>query len=229
MPARTLLAIIAAFMTAACARTIANLSPAPGASVAEGAGKGAVATVDGVRVTARAEAWRWDPSDLKSKVTPMLLELRNDGQIPIQVRYKGISLTDSQGHRFNVMPPYDINATVTEAEEIENPLYGFSRFAIAPYLSRWYPRMLRYDGRFLYDGSYYSPYLTRYHEIHLPTADMVQRALPEGVLSPGGTAAGFVYFEALDRDAGTVTLSFDVVDAQTDTAVGTARVPFVAR
>jgi hypothetical protein len=57
----------------------------------------------------------------------------------------------------------------------------------------------------------------------------VQRALPEGMLSPGGKAEGFVYFEALDRDAGTVTISVDVVDAHSGETVGTARIPFVAR
>jgi hypothetical protein len=65
-----------------------------------------------------------------------------------------------------------------------NPLYGFDRFAIAPYLSRWYPRFTPYGGTFAYDPAYYTPYVDAYQDIRLPTVDMVQRALPEGVLSP---------------------------------------------
>jgi hypothetical protein len=228
MHVRTLL-ITGALLTAACARTVAKLSPAPGATVAQGPGEGAMATAAGVRVTARAEAWQWDPSDLKAKVTPILLELQNDGANPVLVRYNRISLTDEQGHHFNVMPPYDINATVTEAERVENPFYGFDRFAVAPYLSRWYPRLLRYNGNFAYDATYYSPYLTEYHQVHLPTTDMIQRALPEGVLSAGGRVSGFVYFQKLDRDAGRLTLAIDVVNAQSGSVLGTAQIPFVAR
>jgi len=58
---------------------------------------------------------------------------------------------------------------------------------------------------------------------------MVQRALPEGVLSPGGTAEGFVYFQALHRDAHSLTLAVDVVDANTNAVIGTAQIPFVAK
>jgi hypothetical protein len=64
---------------------------------------------------------------------------------------------------------------------------------------------------------------------HHFTADRVQRALPEGVLSPGGTAMGFVYLESLDRGARTLTLEVEMVDANTNAALGTARIPFVTR
>ncbi|HTE46103.1 MAG TPA: hypothetical protein VK636_12705 [Gemmatimonadaceae bacterium] len=213
---------------AACTRTIAKLSPAPGTNVVEGAGKGAAATVADVRVVARAGAWQWQPRDLETKATPILLELRNDAKYPVSVRYNRISLTDADGHRFAVMAPYDVDGSLSEAYTVRNPFYGFDRFTVAPYLSRWYPRFSRYAGAFALDRSYYSPYATRYREIKLPTVDMVQRALPEGVLSPGGHATGFVYFEALHRDAKTLTLTVDIVDASTGELVNTAHIPFVA-
>jgi hypothetical protein len=216
-------------LAAACSRTVARLSPAPGVAVVPGPGAGASTTVDGIQVIARAEAWKWNPTDLSTKVTPLLLELQNNGNREVLIRYNQIWLTDAAGHRFNVMPPYDINATVTQAYTIENPFYGFRGFAIAPYLSRWYPRMLRYRGAFAYDPAYYSPYITRYAQVQLPTVDMVQRALPEGVLSPNGHAEGFVYFEALRPDAGTVTLAVNLLDASNGSLIGTAEIPFVAR
>ena len=141
-----------------------------------GPGNGATASAAGVRVIARAEAWQWDPADLKSKATPILIDLQNDSAVPVAIRFSHIFLTDADGHRFNAMPPYDVNGTVTETQRIENPLYGFDRFAVAPYLSPWYPRLLRYQGTFAYDRAYYSPYLTRYADVKLPTVDMVQRA-----------------------------------------------------
>jgi hypothetical protein len=182
-----------------------------------------------VRIVARADAWEWNPRDLWTEVTPILLELQNDGDQPMLIRYNRIVLTDSLGHRFNVMPPYDIGGTITESETVQAPFYGFSGFTVAPYLSRWYPRISRYDGAFDYDASYYSPYMTAYRTVHLPTTDMVQRALPEGVLAPGGRASGFIYFEALHRDARVVTLAIDVVNPATRAAVGVVRIPFVAK
>ncbi len=222
------LAIAAVVATVGCGRTQAVLTPAPTATPVNGPGQGAVATTSGLRVEARAQAWQWGPEDLDTKVTPILLDLHNDGPAPIAIRYNRIALTDSLGHHFAAMPPYDTDGKLTEAYTVQNPFYGFDRFAIAPYLSRWYPRFLRYDGAFAYDPTYYTPYVTRYRKVSLPTVDMVQRALPEGVLSPGGRASGFVYFEPLDRDARTVTLAVDVIDARSGARLGVVRIPFLA-
>ena len=229
MQIKTFVLFAAAIAAAGCSRTIARLSPAPGVITVPGPGQGASATAAGVQVVARTQAWQWNPQDLATKATPILLQLTNNSARPILVRYNHISLTDADGHRFNVMPPYDINGTVSQAFTIQNPYYGFNRFAVAPYLARWYPRFSRYDGAFRYDATYYSPYVTDYERVRLPTVDMVQRALPEGVLSPGGTAEGFVYFQALHRDAHSLTLAVDVVDANTNAVIGTAQIPFVAK
>jgi hypothetical protein len=221
--------VLSATLLAGCSRTIARLTPAPGVATVPGPGQGASATVDGVNVIARAQAWQWNPTDLYTKATPILLELQNNGNRAVMVRYNHIWLTDAAGHRFNVMPPYDINGTVAQAFEVQNPYYGFNRFMLAPYLGRWYPRFARYNGAFAYDPAYYSPYFTAYQRVRLPTVDMVQRALPEGVLEAGGHAEGFVYFEALHKDARALTLSVDIVDAATGSPVGTATIPFVAK
>jgi len=229
MQIKSLAIAVAAIVVAGCSRTIARLSPAPGAMSVPGPGQGASATVGGVQVVARAQAWQWDPQDLSTKATPILIQLMNNSARSVLVRYNRISLTDEAGHHFNVMPPYDVNGSVSQAFTIHNPYYGFNRFAIAPYLSRWYPRFSRYDGAFRYDATYYSPYVTDYERVRLPTVDMVQRALPEGVLAPGGSAEGFVYFQALHKDAHSLTLAVDIVDASTNAVIGTAQIPFIAK
>ena len=223
-----IVAIACAAGVAGACRTQAKLTPAPGAEVVGGRGRGAEAVAAGVRVVARAGAWEWNPRDLETKATPILIQLENNGSVNMLVRYNRIALSDEAGHRFAAMPPYDVDATINEAYTVRNPYYGFSRFYVAPYLRRWYPGFSLYDGAFAYEGGYYSPFITRYRNVKLPTSDMVQRALPEGVLQAGGRAEGFVYFEALDRDAGTLTLNVDIVDAHSGETVGTARIPFRA-
>ncbi len=210
-----------------CARSTAVLTPAPSATRVSGAGQAATATAAGVQVIAHAKAWRWDPTDLDTKVTPVLIEFQNNGDRAVIVRYNHISLSDDAGNRFAVMPPYDIDGKLSEAYTVRSPYYGFNRFAVAPYLSRWYPRFDRYDGAFAYDPGYYRPYMTRYAEVSLPTAEMVQRALPEGVISTGGHAEGFVYFEAFHRGAKMLTLNVDIVDAVSGAVLGTAQIPFM--
>ena len=147
MSSRILMALSALTIVGGCSRTIARLQPAPGAMVVSGPGQGAEATAAGLRVTAHAQAWKWGPSDLETKVTPLLIELENNGRLPVLVRYNHFWLTDAQGHRFNAMPPYDVDGTVTEREVIENPYYGFSNFTLAPYLARWYPRWKAWKDR----------------------------------------------------------------------------------
>jgi hypothetical protein len=105
--------VAAVFGATACARTEARLTPAPTATAVSGPGKGASATIAGVQLVARPGAWQWTPRDLETKVTPILIELQNNADTPIQVRYNDLSLTDSQGHHFSVMPPYDIDGTVS--------------------------------------------------------------------------------------------------------------------
>src|SRR5690242_15318314 len=89
----SLLVFAGALGTNGCARTIAKLSPAPGATVVPGPGNGARAIVNDVSVTARSEAWQWNPSNLKTRATPILLDLQNDGDRSIAVRYNHVFLS----------------------------------------------------------------------------------------------------------------------------------------
>jgi hypothetical protein len=223
----SMLCIVGALGAAGCARNYAKLTPAPSASLVSGPGGGAGTIVEGVRVIARSEAWHWDPTNLHSKVTPILIELQNLGSRNVALRYQRITLVDaSDGTVFHAMPPYDINASVKQKVTM---VYPYSGYAVAPYLSGYYPSLAGYRGAWAYDAGYYSPYYTSYVKVELPTMDMIQRALPEGVLSPDGTANGFVYFESLNRHAGQMNLRIEMVDADSNCPLGTAVIPFMTR
>src|SRR5262245_59013483 len=207
----------------------ATLTPAPTANRISGPGQGASATVAGVTVSARAEVWKFDPNDLEAKVTPMLVEIDNASDRPLLIRYKDFRLATNAGDQYSAMPPYDIGGTLTETYTVRNPYYPYSGFAVAPYLWRWYPGFPRYGGAFGYDPLYYDPYITQFREVELPTAEMVQRALPEGVLDPGGRVTGFVYFQKVGKHAGSVTFTTDLVDAQNESPLETVTIPFLVK
>jgi hypothetical protein len=59
-----------------------------------------------------------------------------------------------------------------------------------------------------------------------PSYDMVQLALPEGVLAPGARVDGFLYFKkAASREHPALDLSWSLVDARAGTDLGSLHVP----
>ncbi|QDG49522.1 hypothetical protein FIV42_01850 [Persicimonas caeni] len=78
-------------------------------------------------------------------------------------------------------------------------------------------------------GTYYSRYYPLYAEYQLPTGEMLVRALPEGVIDPGGRITGFVYFEDLESIEPTpdrVTFRYVLVDAEANRRFGVVEIPF---
>jgi hypothetical protein len=213
--------LVAAWLAAACTSA---LVPAPGTVGVGGVGKGAAAEDAAVRIVARAQAWRGDPADLRGVVTPLLVTIDNGSGRPLGVRYDRFTLEAPDGRTFAAIPPFDIEATVTEpVAYTASPAGGF---LVAPYLSPYYPWMPVFNGPFLHDGWYYSRHRPVFRRIDLPTGDMVRKALPEGVVEPGGRVSGFLYLEDV-RDVEGVSFVARLVDARSDQLFGTVRIPFV--
>ena len=63
----------------------------------------------------------------------------------------------------------------------------------------------------------------------LPTPEMLERALPEGVLEPGRTTSGFLYFERAPAAPARLELTALVVDALSGEPRGTVVVPIESR
>jgi len=59
----------------------------------------------------------------------------------------------------------------------------------------------------------------------LPSADMVQSALPQGALAPGASASGFLYFEHAPAGTAPVSLTARLVDAHSGEPIGVVVVP----
>jgi hypothetical protein len=54
-----------------------------------------------------------------------------------------------------------------------------------------------------------------FQRVSLPTGDMVQTVLPEGVPQSGGRVTGFLYFENADFSDDRAIFVFDLTDAKT--------------
>jgi hypothetical protein len=219
--------VVAAFaVLAACAT---NLHLGPGAVHAYGPGETAVTAAAAVEVVVSANAWSGVPRNLDGWVTPLLVTLTNDSARKLELRYEHFSLATPGGGTRAALPPFHVSsdsATPVEA------YYAPRGFGVARYLGPWYPRWATWDGPFPFHRTYYWNTWTTWSNwrtmlrVDLPSVDMLQKALPEGVLDPGGRITGFVYFEEL-RDGVRIDFTIRLFDAVTGESFGTLELPFV--
>jgi hypothetical protein len=107
------------------------------------------------------------------------------------------------------------------------PRFDRDRFRLAPGYWVYYPNIPRWTDPWNDDPDYYDRYYSVWQE-PLPTNEMLELALPEGVLEPRGRVNGFLYFQKLAPRASGASFRVDLVDAKTGRSFGSVRVPFVA-
>lgn len=217
------LLLLLTLSVASCAPR-ADLTPAPTANEVAALGEAAASTDAGVRVVASVDRWVGRPEDL-NEVRPIWVEIENDSQIPLLVRYNAFALVGPAGERFVALPPFDIEATA--AEPVAAPALPTTGFAVAPYASPFFPGATPFAGPFGFDSLYYRSYYPQFRRISLPTEDMVREALPEGVLDPGGRISGFLYFQPVNPELAQVVFTADLANAETGETFGSVRIPFV--
>lgn len=224
---RSLAALAAVLLAAGCAGP-ARLAPAPGADVLPGHGYAALAQEGGVRLTVVANAWRGHPDNLADEITPLKVTIENRGTQPLRIRYNEFALEAPQGVRHTALPPLKITGSVEETSALPEyvPRFMHSDFYMAPYYHPLYGAVPIWEDPWAYDTSYYDRYYPTWR-IQLPTQDMRDMAIPEGVLKPGGEVSGFVYFPKIERDAKALTFAFDLRSPGADADFGRLRIPFV--
>lgn len=195
----------------------------------EGEGRG-TATVEGVRVEARGEPWPGRQRAVLEHVTPLRVRIENDGAHPIQIRYRQFALTTPNGaRRFAAIPPFQVHGEIEQSVGF-TPGFDHGGFAVAPYYRGYYHGMTVWREPFLYDDPYDDEWAGywRQIEIELPTEEMLEVALPEGVVERGGYVEGFLYFQHVPDRIGRVVLRADVTTTDGE-RLGTIELPFLAR
>lgn len=210
---------------AACGTPEPRLAPAPDLERTPGPGVGSAVRRARITVEARARAWAAEPADLHTRVTPLLVGISNESTRPLRIRYDAFALVTARGPSLAAIPPYDVGDSATRpVAVVGRPARGF---AVAPYLARYYPDLPTANASFPFDSVHYRTYAPRLRDGELPTWQMVQQALPEGVLAPGGSVRGFVYFEDAGPLFARARFRMDFVDAATGIQFDTAVIPFV--
>lgn len=213
---------------AACGAGV-DLKPATGAETV-GMWDAAVDRVANVRVVANPDAWAENPR-VAAEVTPIKVSIENNGNQPVVVRYNDFALVSPTGDRYAALPPFAIQGTIEKPVPVRySPIYrpGFvhDRFEVAPFYAGVYPGVPAYADPFYWDLGYYNAYETYWKRVDLPTPEMLNKALPEGVIQPGGSISGFLYFEKVDPNEPMVKFRADLVNARTNQAFGQVSIPF---
>lgn len=207
------------FLLAGCAP---HLHPAPEAQPVPGRGRGAVAEGAGVRVVARASAWQAWPPHLSSVLTPVLVSVENQGTTPFRLRYEDFTLVVPDGRQFPARSPFEIEGVVLE------PVLPYARPRLGPFLVRdVFGRLVLVDP-WVGDPWFEDWGVPRTVAVTLPTADMVQLALPERVVEPGGRVSGFLYFPRIPRVA-TVTFTARLLSEPEREPLVTLTIPFLVK
>ena len=225
---RPLLPLLLALAAAGCSAPGTQLDPAPSATTV--GAETAVDRVGGVRMTAETGAWT-GLARVQSVVTPIRVTITNGSQEPLRLRYNEFALVSPTGQRYAALPPYGVEGDVADPTLVDaygpvTPAFTYDRFRVAPYYASVYPTLTPYSSPFYYDRPYYDRYYTVYRDIELPTREMVEQVLPEGVIDPGGRVSGFLYFERVDPDAPRVRFRADLTDADTGNSFGEISIPF---
>ncbi|RKH37957.1 hypothetical protein [Corallococcus sicarius] len=231
----------ALLLVAGCAAET-KLRPTPAAELVQN-NKGkdsstAIAEQQGVRLVADGTAWRGHPSDLERRLTPVYVRLENQGTRALEVQYPDITLVgEASRFRYTALAPLSLRQALSSREHTA-PGEATPGAVIAP-ASSWRVGVGVGIGGYGYGpwrgyGPYYGPWGSPFYpypyalscQEPLPTEDMLNSALPEGTLAPGGKLEGFVYFQGVARREDAVTLQVKLVDATTGESFGVLDIPF---
>src|SRR3981081_50824 len=127
------------FVAAGCAHTPV-LVPAPEAQRLPGQPAAAVASAEGVQVTVNSQRWKGQPGDLDSIVTPLHVVVENGSRVPIRIRYRDFTLTNSQGLQSAAIPPFAIQRPGSRVVAVA-PAFPADRFLLLRPYYPLYPRL----------------------------------------------------------------------------------------
>lgn len=220
---------LVAVLSGGCAHD-EGLVPAPQAILAPGSPRLAYDQAAGVVVFVNGDAWSGSPRDLEEVMTPVWVTVQNRSTREVRLMYQDFALEQPSGMRVNPLPPLSMRTPgPLRTTAIRAPAFHHYGFYVAPRYRAFYPGLRAWHRPFPYDPFFYDTYYARWR-VPLPTEDMLRAALPEGVLSPGGSVSGFLYFPDIPRGAqGVFTFRANVAEEANGQAMANVTIPLMPK
>lgn len=201
------------------------LVPAASAQVIAGAPKAAYSENDGVGCSADVGAWPERARQPPDEVVPVKVRIRNKSGQAIRLLADDFVLVGKSGHRYRPIPVLPVAGGSLSPV---NPIYGSTKFYVAPRFHDAYPTLEPWSARLSRDEAAYERQFRRWGK-QRPTTEMIRMALPEGVLADGGLISGFVYFESPLDEEDRVTFQADFEQGEGSGTVASVEIPFRVR
>jgi len=186
------------------------------------------------RVEVRVGSDMWDGKDIVAKnVIPLQITIDNGSEDPIVISYNEFDLKNNEGREYSVLPLYmydiDLDKIVMEKDYkvVPKPSYKLNNFYIYPLYSPIYTGIETTHYDYVVDPNIQKKYfLWNAMDNELPTQNMRNKALTEGVLDKDGIVSGYLFFEDVLPTDEKVTFNFDIVNANTGETEGTIEIPY---
>jgi hypothetical protein len=202
------------------------LVPAPGVNTLPRNETAAVAEAAGVRVSVAPNRWSGTPENLPDMSTPLRVTIENGSNKPLRIRYDQFTLSGPAGFVETALAPFEVKGALIKPVFMPQFYYSARGFTLATYYRIFNREEDTYQPRHPWNYDEYTPgYNLR--QVPLPTADMLARGIPEGVLQIGGDITGFLYFPRLVENVNRVTFTINLVDAESGKTFGIVRIPFL--
>jgi hypothetical protein len=174
-----------------------------------------VKDIQGVQMVLRTQAWTGYPRGLEDLLLPLRVGIVNNSPHRLRLNYDAFTLRSSEGISYASLSPY----------EIQSPYRRFVAPLGTPLTPFYYPPVDRWN-RFDFE-----PYYDMYYGYPgpFPSGDMLDRAIPEGILEPNGSIRGFLYFPRISKDGYPLRFRALLIDADTGRTFGEIEIPLVAR
>jgi len=214
----------------ACQPVRADLEPATAADEVAFLDHAAHDEDGAFEIIAQPAPWPGD-AVITQAVTPLRIQIRNHGDVPAEIHLENIALVSDTGRIHHAVPAVAMEGAVHTMEpprQVIEPGFEADRFTVAGRYRRANPRLRNYNGPFRHDVPYYRRYYNTWSTTEaLPTPEMIQCALPEGVLEAGGQVAGWLYFEPVgDAEKVHLTAELFPTNEDPDSPLAQLHVPF---
>jgi hypothetical protein len=190
---------------------------------------GSVAEVAGVRITVKGNTWSGEPPNLEEYLTSLQTTLENHSGRSLLIRYNNFILANSSGLYMTALSPQEIKGNVVIGPSLM-PFFLFinPNAVSSPGLN--FPDVTSPPGE---DTATEDPwYYARYYGIWwtpLPTTDMYEKILREGVLENDRHLSGFLYFQKIDKSVSQISFNTKLVDARTEEIFGIVSIPLTLK
>ena len=173
-------------------------------------------TLGDVTVVVNSSPWQGSPDYLERYITPIYVEIQNNGRDSLNVSYDDFVLIDQSRTQYNPLTPQivaDTLNTVSEGYFAYGPNYptvsiglGFGYYSGGPFFGGW-PYYGPFYSPFYIYGNYPLGYYPPAYYSPPPVGNVYTKALVPGQVKPNARLQGYIYFQKLPKEVRLVTLN----------------------